>query len=229
MTPLQLAIAWAVRAAMVALLAGLLFRRRTSACWSFLAYIVAVNAGALLVLLWPARFYTPEFWMVKQAVYDTLKVLIAIELAWRAVHAFPGAMRVARVWAAAGLILSTLVILLGPHPRELNDWWEWQPRTQIAMVWLMSLTGILVHWYRLPMRAWHRAILLGLAPYLVMFSWLADQLRRGGWGLAWWFGVLDAAAYLVLTCWWTYAAWRVERVPDGIPLALLRRLDMERA
>ena len=48
-------------------------------------------------LLLAGRFFTPSFWVLKQGVYDVLKMAIALELALRAFVAFPGAARTARV------------------------------------------------------------------------------------------------------------------------------------
>ena len=55
--------------------------------------------------------------MLKQGVYDALKMAIALELAWRAFEAFPGAMRTARVAVLALLAVSTVVLgALTPPP-----------------------------------------------------------------------------------------------------------------
>ena len=84
MTALQLAIAHVVKIALVALLAGIVVRSRARLCWSFAAYVAAVLAGNTLASLWPERFHTQSFWVLKQGAYDALKMAIALELAWRA-------------------------------------------------------------------------------------------------------------------------------------------------
>ena len=43
------------------------------------------------------RFFNDSFWILEQGVYDLLKMAVAVELAWRAFAAFPGAWRTARV------------------------------------------------------------------------------------------------------------------------------------
>ena len=92
MSDLQLLVAHAVKLALLALLAGIVLARAgeavlgrsRSTCWRS-------SLGNILVTLWPARFFTPSFWVLKQGVYDALKMAVALELAWRAFDAFPGA------------------------------------------------------------------------------------------------------------------------------------------
>lgn len=225
---MQLAIAWAVRLVAVVLLVGLIRRRRLGLCWTFVGYLAVTNVCALLILAWPATFYTPWFWILKNGLYDVVKLLLVVELAWRAVAAFPHAAAVARRWTVALLVGSTVLILLGPTAGRAEPW-EWLPRAQMAVVWLISLTGLLVYWYRLPVHGWHRAILLGLAPYLAVFTTLLEVLHLQGWRGAWWVGHADAVAYLAIMTWWAYAAWRPERAPADVPVAVLRRLGMEPA
>jgi hypothetical protein len=53
-------------------------------------YVAAILVGNSLATLWPHRFYTPAFWVLKQGVYDLLKIAVGIELAWRAFRGLPG-------------------------------------------------------------------------------------------------------------------------------------------
>ena len=108
MSDLQLLVAHLVKLGLVALLAGMVLRGRMGLCWTFGAYVLAILVGNTLVTLAPERFYTPAFWVLKQGVYDALKVAIAIELAWRAFAAFPRVWRTARVVLLALLAVSTL-------------------------------------------------------------------------------------------------------------------------
>jgi len=84
------------------------------------------------------------------------------------------------------------------------------------------------HWMvrLLRFRAWHRAILLGFTPYLLVFSVVLELLRRGGWGVAAWAGVADSMAYLTMMSWWAFAAWSPERVPEGVSPEVLGRLGL---
>jgi len=214
MSELQLAVAHAVKLALVVLLAGLLRRGKARLCWSFLAYALAILVGNSMVSLWPDRFYNPPFWVLKQGVYDALKMAIAVELAWRAFAAFPGAMRAARRVLLALLAISTLALASLTPPSSYLTLWEWQPGIATAAVWLLTATALLVVWYQVPLHPWPRAIMLGLAPYLLVFVAALDLLRRHGWAA---FregaGLLDSLAYLSLVVFWAWAAWRRDPVP----------------
>lgn len=229
MNDVQIALAWAVKAALVVTLAGLLARRRLQLCWAFGIYAAVVLSCETAIALWPERFYTPNFWMVKQALYDAAKVAVAMELAYRVVRAFPGAMRTARISVLALLTLSTAVIVAGPWAAGYKAMAEWQPRMVLGVVSLFTLTALVVLWYNLPVRAWHRALLMGFSGYLLVFTVVLNVLRTHGWQLYKTLGLLDGVAYLALTMWWGWAAWAPEAVPVDIPPTVRRRLGLEAA
>ena len=219
--PLQLG----VTLALLATLAGLAARRRFTLCWSFVAYAAAILVCGNLVALWPARFWTPEFWGVKQTVYDLAKVAVALELAWRVVRAFPGAMRSARRAVVVLLFFCTGLAVVVPARGGLMG--DVHMRSVAVVVWLLGLSAIVAMWYRLPIHSWHRALLLGFSGYLMVFTVLLQGLRAEGWPAAAVLGRLDGFAYLAVTCWWAVAAWRVEPAPADVPAEVLRRLRLE--
>jgi hypothetical protein len=209
MNELQVALAHANRLALLLLLAGLVVRGRVRLCWSFAAYALAILVGNSLATFWPARFYTPSFWVLKQGVYDILKMAIALELAWRAFAAFPGALRTARLALLALLAVSTLALGALTPPSSYADLWAWEPGTATAALWLLTATALLVVWYQVPVHEWQRAIMLGLAPYLLVFVLALDLLRRHGWpALHAAAGILDSVAYLALLLFWNRVVWR---------------------
>jgi hypothetical protein len=208
MTELQVALAHAVRLALVAVLAGLFARGRGRLCWSFVAYTVAILVGNSLTSLWPERFLNPSFWILKQGVYDALKMAVALELAGRAFGAFPGAMRTARVVLFALLAVSTLVLGALTPPSSYLTLWEWQPGIATAALWLLTATALLVVFYQVPVHDWQRAIMMGLALYLLVFVTLMGELERRGWGARAQLGTLDVVAYLALAVFWAWAVWR---------------------
>ena len=212
--------------ALLAALAGLASRRRFSLCWSFVAYAAAILVCGNLVALWPSRFYTPEFWAVKQTVYDVAKVAVALELAWRVVRAFPGAQRSARRGVVALFAAAAALAVVFP-PRGAGMMGDVHMRAVGVVVWLLGLAALVAMWYHLPIHSWHRALLLGFSAYLMVFTILLEVLRQSGWAAAAELGRLDGWAYLAVTCWWAVAAWRVERVPAGVPADVLRRLRLE--
>ena len=133
MSELQLLLAHLAKLGLVALLAGMVVRGRLGLCWAFALYVLAVLVGNTLVTLDPQRYFTYSFWMRKQGVYDLLKVGIAIELAWRAFAAFPGAWRTARVVLLV-LVAASSLSLGWLTPRQYDTLWEWQPGVVTASV-----------------------------------------------------------------------------------------------
>lgn len=208
MTSLNLALAHAVKLALVATFVGVLVRGRVRQCWAFPLYLVTVLVFNSLGSFWPARFHTPDTWTVSQAAYDLLKMAIVLELAWRAFAAFPGAMRIARVVLLALLVASTITIAFFTPPSSYSTVWEFQPSVVAGTLWLLTATALLVVWYQIPVHDWQRAIMLGFAPYLLVFVVTLDMLRRHGWSAGASAGLLDQCAYLALIVFWAWAAWR---------------------
>jgi uncharacterized membrane protein len=219
MTDLQLVVAHASKLALLALIAGMAWRGRARLCWSFALYILAALVGNVLASWWPSRFLTPSFWVLKQAVYDALKVAVALELAWRAFSAFPGAAHVARRVMLVLLAVSTLVLALLTPGSSFMTFWDWQPRVTTAALWLLTATALMVVWYQVPVDEWQRAIMLGLAPYLLVFVALLSLLRGLGWTRLEPIDALGTLAYLALLLYWTWAAWRRDRGREPAPLS----------
>jgi hypothetical protein len=208
MSDLQLLVAQLVKLGLLALLMGMALRGRLGLCWSFGAYVIAILAGNTLVTLAPERFYTPAFWVLKQGVYDVLKMAVAIELALRSFAAFRGALRSARAVLVVLLGASTLWLGWLTPRSSYHTLWEWQPGVVTATVWLLAATALMVVLYQVPIGEWQRAIMLGFAPYLLVFVTLINVLRRHGWELRAEVGLVDSLAYLGLVVFWARVAWR---------------------
>ncbi len=217
MSDSEIFVAHAVRIALLGLVFAMLWRDRVRECWAFFAYVLVVLLGNSLVSFWPDLFRTPQFWVLKQAAYDLLKLAVALELLYRTLRAFPGTWRLARLVVLALLGTSALVLAAFTPRSSLWTLWEWQPSVVTAAIWLLTAVALLVVWYRLPIPDWPRAILLGLAPYLLVFLTLIDLVRRHGWQISPQAGVVDSLVYLLLVLFWTRAAWRRETI--GAPLA----------
>jgi hypothetical protein len=208
MSELQAALAHVNRLALLILLVGLVVRGRVRLCWSFPAYLLAILVGNSLATFWPDRFYTPEVWVLKQGVYDILKMMVALELAWRAFAAFPGALRTARLVLLALLTVSTVALSTLTPSSTYADLWTWEPGTVTAALWLLTATALLVVWYQVPVHAWPRAILLGFVPYLLVFVVALGLLKRHGWFAPRdWASILDSVAYLALLLFWNRVVW----------------------
>jgi hypothetical protein len=207
----QLVSALLTSLAVATTLAGLVVRGRTRQCWSFVAYLCALLAGESLSALNQARFYTPAFYMAKQAVYDILRTAVALEMAWQVVRAFPGALRTAR-WSALVLLAGSMAVLASGSPRAgyHHVLFSWQPRVVACTALLFTLTALLVAWYHLPMRRLHRAIMAGFAIYSAFFATILALLRRWGWEARPLTNALGALVLVSVICWWARAAWARE-------------------
>ncbi len=208
---LPLALAHAAKVAVLVLLAGMVMRGKVRQCWSFVVYLGFVLVYNTLGSFWP-DLLTPSFLLMKQGTYDVMKMAIALELAWRVFAAFPGAWQRARAVLATVLALSTALILAAQPQASYNNFFDWQPKITTGAIWLLTATALVVVRYEIPIRDWQRAIMLGYAPYLLVFVTLLRVLKARGWGYVVEFGNLDNFAYLGLLLFWTYAAWRAEPV-----------------
>lgn len=217
MTLTESLIAWSAKAALLLTLIGVVARRRQAQCWTFIGYLIVVITCGTLIAAWPARFFTREFWLIKQALYDVAKVFVAVELAWLVIRDFPGALRMAKVSGLFVVTVATTLIITMPWNPDYTSMAEWQPRILLSITLLFALTAILVLWYRLPIRAWHRALLMGFTAYLLVSTALYELLRLKGWQAIDWFNLADGLAYLALTIWWATAAWRREPALPPIP------------
>ena len=204
----ELLIAHTVRLAVLAALAGIVARKRYRVGWSFPAYLLLILVFNTLVTFWPQRFYVRSFWMIQQTAYDVAKLAVAIELAVRAFGAFPGARATARVVFSVILVVTTAGIATLSADAG-SDWQlEWHYRIISGTIWLMAATGLLVVRYHLPVHPYHRAILLGFVPYLLVFTTLLNVLQHYGSTWLYFINAFDGTAYLLFALWWTYSSWR---------------------
>jgi hypothetical protein len=198
-------------------LAGLFVRRRAASCWSFVAYLVAVAVSDLLIAGWPHRFWREGFWILKEGVHNLLKLATALELMVRIFQPFPSAYAAARrgvlvvvaglaalVWftLAGGTDYITVVGRLYPHVYD-------------ATVWVLVALGGYCLWYHLPLDSLHKAILIGLVPYLLVYSVMQRSLASFGWERGYLFNATSPMAYLLLLVYWGYVAWRPATVGDA--------------
>ncbi|HKC13634.1 MAG TPA: hypothetical protein VKI41_16540 [Vicinamibacteria bacterium] len=216
-----------VKVLVVVTIVGILVQRRQRLCWSFLGYLVAILVGNSLSTFWPDQFHTVSFWMLKQAVYDIAKLAVALDLADSAFRSFPGARATAR-FVLLCILLVTGVAIIGVSVSALPSvvLGEWHPRIISGTIWLMTATAVLVVWYRLPVHAFQRAILLGFTCYLLVFTTLLNILRAHGLDLLDQLSLVDTFAYAGVMAWWAYATWRADE-KLAVPLQVLQRLQLE--
>lgn len=229
MIPLQIALAHGVKVALVLTLVGLFYRRRLRLCWSMALYLAVILTCNTLITMYPARFYTTSFYLLKSAVYDVLLLCVAAELAWRVFRAFPGARARARLPTLGVILIVAAIIVRAPVGLSyVAVVHAYRPQTLSATIWLLTATACVATYYNLPIHAWHRAILLGLSAYLLVFVTLLNVLRDFGWNLRQQVSIVDAVCYLALTSWFAYAACRPAE-PVVVPDHVAARLRMETA
>jgi hypothetical protein len=211
-----------------AILAGLFLRRRSASCWSFVAYLAAVAVADLLIALSPDRFWTRGFWILKENVHNLLKLAVALELMARIFQPFPSAYVAARravVVVIAGL--GALIWLSLPHGNEYATVvGRLHPHVNDATVWLLVALGGYCLWYHLPLDTLHKAILIGLVPYLLVYSVVQRAVVALGWERGFVFNRSAPVAYLALLTYWAYVAWKPAREEDAgtrVGRLLLRR------
>lgn len=206
----EIVVALAVDAVVAAALAGLVVRGRARQCWSFVAYLCGILICDILCLAWPGRYYTVDFWAAKLALYAVLRMAVALEMTWRVVRSFPGALRTARLWALL-LLVGSVVMLTGAHERTSDtDLLAWQPGLVAFTALLFTLTALLVAWYHLPIRRLHRSILGGFAVYSVFATTVLSLLSRYAADLRTHLNLVDVIAYLGVCAWWARACWTRE-------------------
>jgi hypothetical protein len=244
-------VGWTVQLMTVIALAGLLVRGRYRTCPSFVLYLLVILAGDLLLLLGPRHldvgsalfgllgekgFYSRSFWLIDQLAINLARFVVALELAYRTFRSFPGARATARgvLFVLVGVTLVSVVAVtpqvsaIDPDDRVKQIFGVLQPRVLNGTVWLLTGMAALVLWYRLPVDRFHKAILIGLVPYLLVFTIGLNATETYGWGnsLVQWRNLIITSAYLLLMGYWARAAWAPHAPPAVArgPAPVLARL-----
>ena len=193
---------------MAAVVAGLFQKGKWKECLTFSAYITLATVFSALIFLFP-KHYTPQVFIIKQGIYDTLLLGMAIELSIRVFAAFRGVADRVRGFLALVVIVSTsavfLLTLANASYAELSTY---QPETTTSGVWCLAFVALLIVWYQIPVPAFTRAIILGYVPYQVAFVIYIDLIGRIGWKAIDGLNVLNALAYDGVAAYWAYTAWR---------------------
>src|SRR5687768_4851176 len=162
MTIFQLAVGWFGSLLELALLAGLAKHGYLRTAPLLAAYVAGVFATQTLIGLWPDRFHTPEFWLVHKIVEAALRLGMVLELAHRLCRGFPGAaasaMNAILVMLAATALM--VVSIASPQATYTEILTVVVPRIAQGTAWTLTALAGLVLWYRLPLMALDRAILL---------------------------------------------------------------------
>lgn len=231
MSPLDRALIAAGVILLCVILAGLVVRRRAASCWSFVAYLAAVCLSDLLILLWPERFWRKDFWILKESVHSLLKLALALELMVRIFQSFPSAYVAAR--RAVIVVVAGLGALIWFALAHGTDYvavvGRLYPHVHDATVWLLVALGGYCLWYHLPLDSLHKTILIGLVPYLLVYSVMLRALLSLGWERGGVFNRSAPIAYLALLAYWAYVAWRPAPVGGDAGTRVGRLMGRRRA
>lgn len=219
----NLTLAVACQAGMAAALAGLLVSRRWRFLWLLPAFLATALVGNALAVYVPGHFFVPEVWMFKTVLYDVLGIGIALELGYRVLAPFRGALATGRVLSLlllgplAGLALRVGIgPAAGPDPFYMLLLGELHPRVALLTLWLLAAVLGLSTWYRVPVHPFHLGVLASLGGYLVLSAGAFRLAVTSGWGAQAYWDVLNAAAYLALLARWGWLAWAREN-PRAVP------------
>ena len=200
--------------------AGLLVRRRAAFCRFFCADLLASAMSALLVVLWPSRFYNFTFYTVKETVLNPLDIAVALEVWRRSFSCFPKARRDVGVLLLGALVVTAIATWTIPgdlHPYDALVC-VLIPRLHAGTISLFAILAAAAKWYGVPLHPLHRAILAGGAAALsvdvLLLSFLGWQ--SGSEGVRSVASSLHSVTYVGVAAWWTWAAWRPLRAPMPI-------------
>jgi hypothetical protein len=215
MTP-QAGIALVTDLLIAGTLAGIVAQRRVASCVSFSVYLSVVWLTDLLIWVWPERFFVQTFWLAKEMAINVLRFAVALEISLYTFRAFPGARHALRN-ALLVILTATLAVVVSVNPAQNHEYatlaGKVQPRILNGAIWLFTAIAGLILWYRLPVDPFHKSILTGFVPYLLVSAVGLSALDAYGWVPIVQVNYLNTGAYLLLVAYWTYAAWHPSRAP----------------
>lgn len=208
MAPDETAVAWAVNLALLATAAALIVRSRWRLCWAFAVYVAVVVLYSLGILLWPHRFYNQWFWMAGHAVFDAVRMWIALEIAWRVFRKV--ADRHATLLVLGGIAVFTTAARMESIGSGLERSEAWRPWINHGALLVMVATLLIARWLRVTLHPFHATLLIGFAAYQAVFGLLISLYTYDmpSEHLVWKLRQYDPFAYLALACSWVYVAWR---------------------
>lgn len=213
MTPLQVLVGFLGVTAGSLIVTGMLIRgwARFTVGFTFLmAFSIVVDS---MILGWPSRFLTWDFWLFKQIVFDVLEVAAAIEIAYRACLGFPGAARTTRTVLFVILVATFVAVMVVPGDHGVGPaalLTGLRPRFGLGIAWLFTATAYVIRFYDLPRHPMHLEIAVGMAINLSVFSLFVDRMSTIDMAFAsaepW--RTLVPAADTLICWWWVREAWR---------------------
>lgn len=200
------------------ILVGLFQRRLFRLCYSFAVYVgtvlgtevfLAVMKALFGKLAWHA-FFAWYAYPVKETAYGALKLTILLEITALTYQAFPTARAAVRALLLGVMLVILCFLTIGIPLR--TDFYDLVRDRLLRLAQGTALgyfaTWALVLWYRLPLHRWHRAILRGLVPYLLVFAAARNLTLVFGWDVRVAVNVGDMVVYALVLCYWAWEIWR---------------------
>jgi hypothetical protein len=216
MSILQWVIAGVSALQLVGLLGVLILRGHYQRMPLFTIYVGGVTLSNAMYIL----HSTWETWMLHQVVTAALRFGVALELTRCIFGAFPAAAVTARRVMLVILVFTavTAITVPTPGPEYTRMHAESIPRMASAAIWILTALAALVLWYRLPLAPLPRAILMGYAPYLLVFTiGMSLLFDAGSQRTRVWVGYVDPLAFFVLVNYWLRVAWRTAAESAMLP------------
>lgn len=229
MTAGQYAIGYVSTALTAVLLATLLKRRHAASAPLLTLYVAWITLSQTLIALSPEQFHTQNFWLVHKVAEAALRFGIALELAHRIFRGFPGAAASAMnaILAIAAIAAFATASIYSPRATYTEIVTVVVPRVAQATAWMLTALSLLVLWYRIPLTSLHRAVLLGMTPYLLVFSAGMALLQSAGWELRNQVGYVTALCFVCMVGYWTVVAWKTQPV-EALPGFAARSPSVDR-
>lgn len=194
--------------------------RRWALCRTFPVYLLTCFSGNALVVLFQERFWTPEFYALKETVYGGLQMAVALELAVVILRPFRGALtRV--LWRFIGVLTITGYMAAVPRAEYFQALTLGLPLEQACVSWMFMILVFAVIWHRIPLGSYHRALLEGFALYVGMFALLLGMTAAFGWAVfTLCLQTIDPVAFATAVGLWAAAAWTKEEQVSRRPMLL---------
>lgn len=198
-----------VQLTMLWCLIGLIRSGRWRLSYGFVLYVCVILVLSPLQT-WLPGWNTWGYWQTKQIVYDAVKLVLAMELAWRVSEGFPGARRTTQRWVLAVLIVTAGGMILRPWNADwlLDMTGELHARAVIGTLWVFAATVIGIRHFRVVTRPFYWGLICGFAAYLAVWGFVLRLMQAFGWAAYDFGNALNPPAYALFSAWLAWVAWR---------------------
>jgi hypothetical protein len=218
--------AWPIVAMQVVAIAGLVRRKRTRRVHTLPAYLGAAAFVRMLGLLSRDVAQSWDYWALTELALRLLTAAVVVEIAARVFAQLPRARR--RMWAVLVLVVlgTLLAVWRAPGVAGGPGAGTWRfvlvvevlPRLAFGAALLCVATLALMAWHRVPLDALHRAVLVGLMLFLILYAGPMASADTHALGRFVMYHVTPLA-YLGVVAMWAYMAWRREAPDEQHPPA----------